>query len=131
MFEALRCLLAEAICIRRKKNLVQVCSFEALLDESIEACVTKSLSTFEVVQNLIVLVKQMCDGYLRGSELHLLGDEGAFYGGLADDERARLVAGDAPQVSCSCRIYPLCPYGTLCGNKASCALLQGAFLACQ
>jgi hypothetical protein len=50
-----------------------VCSFEALLDGSIEACVTKSIRTFEVVQNLIVLVKQMCDGYLRGSELHLSG----------------------------------------------------------
>ena len=74
------------------------------------------------MQNLIVLVKDVY-GYPRGSELHLSG-EGAFYGGLADDERARLVAGDAPQVSCSCLAsVPVWHFMW----QISCALLQGSF----
>jgi type I restriction enzyme R subunit len=93
-FEALRRLLAEEIRIKRKKNLVQARSFEELLDKSIKAYINKSISTAEIVEQMIELAKKMRDSYLRGNELHLSEEEVAFYDALADNESAVQVLGD-------------------------------------
>ena len=94
VFEALKKLLMDEIRIRRKKNLIQARSFEALLDKAIKAYTNRSVEAAEIVQQLIELAKKMREEQKRGTQLNLTEEEVAFYDALADNESAKEVLGD-------------------------------------
>ena len=93
-FETLKKLLNDEIKFRQKKNLIQACSFEELLDKAIKAYTNKSIETAQVIEQLIQLAKKMREDQKRGIQLNLTEEEVAFYDALADNESAKQVLGN-------------------------------------
>ncbi|GHG43866.1 DEAD/DEAH box helicase [Sinomonas cellulolyticus] len=90
----LRRLLNDQIRTVQRTNLVQARKFSELLDEAINRYTNRSLTTAEIIAELVKLAKQMRDDKLRHDELGLREDEVAFYDAIAQNDAAVLELGD-------------------------------------
>ena len=91
----LRRLLNDQIRTVQRTNLVQARKFSELLDEAINRYTNRSLTTAEIIAELVKLAKQMRDDQRRHESLGLRGDEIAFYDAIVQNDAAVLEMGDA------------------------------------
>ncbi len=91
--ELLRKLLTTEIKARGKKNVVQARSFAELLQRTVQRYQNRALATFEVIDELIKLARDMRAAARRGEDLGLNDDELAFYDALAQNASAIEVMG--------------------------------------
>jgi type I restriction enzyme R subunit len=92
--ELLRKLLNDEIRTVRRKNIVQARLFSDLLEAAIATYTNRSLSTAEIIAQLVELAKQMRDAHQRGDALGLASDEVAFYDAIVQNDAAVLELGD-------------------------------------
>jgi type I restriction enzyme R subunit len=90
----LRRLLNDQIHTVQRTNLVQARKFSEQLEEAINKYTNRSLTTAEIIAELVKLAKQMRDDAKRHSELGLREDEIAFYDAIATNDAAVLELGD-------------------------------------
>jgi type I restriction enzyme R subunit len=92
--ELLRKLLSGEIQTRRRKNVVQARSFAGMLEEAIRRYQNRAIEAAQVIEELIVLAKEMRDADKRGEDLSLSEDELAFYDALETNDSAVKVLGE-------------------------------------
>jgi type I restriction enzyme R subunit len=92
--ELLRKLLSDEIKTRSKKNLVQARSFAEMLERSVRAYQNRAIETAQVIEQLIVLAKDIREAHKRGEKLGLTDDELAFYDALEVNDSAVKVLGN-------------------------------------
>lgn len=90
----LRRLLNDQIKTVQRKNLVQGRKFSEMLDEAVNRYTNRSLSTAEIIAELVKLAKQMRDDQQRHEDLGLREDEVAFYDAVFQNDSAVLELGD-------------------------------------
>jgi type I restriction enzyme R subunit len=90
----LRRLLNDQIHTVQRTNLVQARKFSEQLEEAINKYTNRSLTTAEIIAELVKLAKQMRDDAKRHAELGLAEDEIAFYDAIATNDSAVLGLGD-------------------------------------
>lgn len=90
----LRRLLNDQIRTVQRTNLVQGRKFSEQLEEAINKYTNRSLTTAEIIAELVKLAKQMRDDALRHEALGLAEDEIAFYDAIATSDAAVLELGD-------------------------------------
>lgn len=90
----LRRLLNDQIRTVQRTNVVQARKFSELLDEAINRYTNRSLTTAEIIAELVKLAKQMRDDKTRHQELGLREDEVAFYDAIIQNDAAVLELGD-------------------------------------
>lgn len=90
----LRRLLNDQIRTVQRTNLVQGRKFSEMLDEAVNRYTNRSLSTAEIIAELVKLAKQMRDAQQRHEELGLREDEVAFYDAVAQNDSAVMELGD-------------------------------------
>ena len=90
----LRRLLNDQIHTVQRTNLVQARKFSEQLEEAINKYTNRSLTTAEIIAELVKLAKQMRDDAKRYEELGLAEDEIAFYDAIATNDAAVLELGD-------------------------------------
>ena len=90
----LRRLLNDEIKTVRRTNIVQGRKYSELLDEAINRYTNRSLTTAEIIAELVKIAKQMRDEQCRHEELGLREDEVAFYDAVAQNDTAVLELGD-------------------------------------
>ncbi|GAB3212566.1 type I restriction endonuclease subunit R [Marinactinospora endophytica] len=90
----LRRLLNDQIRTVHRTNVVQARKFSELLDEAINRYTNRSLTTAEIIAELVKLAKQMRDDQKRHDELGLREDEVAFYDAIVQNDAAVLELGD-------------------------------------
>ena len=90
----LRRLLNDQIHTVQRTNLVQARKFSEQLEEAINKYTNRSLTTAEIIAELVKLAKQMRDDTKRHEALGLGGDEVAFYDAIATNDAAVLELGD-------------------------------------
>ncbi len=90
----LRRLLDDQIHTVQRTNLVQARKFSEQLEEAIYKYTNRSLTTAEIIAELVKLAKQMRDDAKRHEELGLAEDEIAFYDAIATNDSAVLDLGD-------------------------------------
>jgi type I restriction enzyme R subunit len=91
----LRRLLSDQIHTVRRTNIVQARKFSELLDEAINRYTNRSLSTAEIIAELVKLAKEMRDDHNRQEELGLSAAEIALYDAIAQNDAAVMQMGDA------------------------------------
>lgn len=89
--EVLKKLLHDEIKIRTKKNLIQSKSLMEMLEHSIKKYHNKILTAAEVIEELILLSKEMQKMDKEPQEMGLSDFEYAFYTAIADNDSAREV----------------------------------------
>jgi len=92
--ELLRKLLSNETRTRLKRNVVQSRKFSEMLANSIRKYQNRAIETAQVIEELIVLAKEMREEAARGTELKLSEDEVAFYDALEVNDSAVKVLGD-------------------------------------
>jgi type I restriction enzyme R subunit len=92
--ELLKKLINDKIRSLRKSNVVEARRFSDLLDEAIRRYQNRTLSTAEIIAELVTLAKTMRDAADRGESLGLRDDELAFYDAIHENESAVLELGD-------------------------------------
>jgi type I restriction enzyme R subunit len=92
--ELLRRLIDDEIKARAGRNTVQSRKFKERLQETLDRYNARSLTTTEVIDELIAMAKEMREANQRGEALGLSDDELAFYDALAENESAVQVLGD-------------------------------------
>lgn len=92
--ELLRKLINDEIRTVRRQNIVQARLFSDLLEAAIATYTNRSLSTAEIIAQLVELAKQMRDAHHRGEQLGLASDEVAFYDAIVQNDSAVLELGD-------------------------------------
>jgi type I restriction enzyme, R subunit len=92
--EALRKLINDGIRSRSKSNIVQTKAFSERLANAVARYHANSITTAEVLQELIDLAKDIRAARQRGEERGLTEDEIAFYDALAENESAIQMMGD-------------------------------------
>lgn len=90
----LRRLLTDRIKTISRTNLVQSRRFSEQLEEAINKYTNRSLTTAEIIAELVKLAKEMRDDANRHQALGLREDEVAFYDAIAQNESAVLAMGD-------------------------------------
>ncbi|MCT3000927.1 type I restriction endonuclease subunit R [Propionibacterium freudenreichii] len=90
----LRRLLNDQIRTVQRTNVVQARKFSQLLDQAINRYTNRSLTTAEIIAELVKLAKQMRDDKTRHQELGLREDEVAFYDAIIQNDAAVLELGD-------------------------------------
>ena len=90
----LRRLLNDQIRTAQRTNVVQARKFSELLDEAVNRYTNRSLTTAEIIAELVELAKQMRDEQKRHNALGLREDEVAFYDAIAQNDAAVLELGD-------------------------------------
>ena len=91
----LRRLINDEIKTVRRKNIVQARRFSEQLEEAVNRYTNRSLSTAEIIAELVKLAKEMRDDHNRPGELGLSDDEIAFYDAIVQNDAAVLAMGDA------------------------------------
>lgn len=91
----LRRLLNDQIRTVQRTNLIQARKFSELLDEAINRYTNRSLTTAEIIAELVKLAKQMRDDAKRQDDLGLSVAEVALYDAIAQNDAAVLEMGDA------------------------------------
>ncbi len=92
--EALRKLLNDGIRSRSKTNVVQTRAFSLRLEDAVARYHANAITTAEVLQELILLAKDIRTARQRGEESGLSDEEIAFYDALAENESAVQMMGD-------------------------------------
>ena len=90
----LRRILNDQIRTVQRTNIVQGRQFSELLDEAINRYTNRSLTTAEIIAELVKLAKQMRDDQRRHEDLGLSTAEVAFYDAIAQNDSAVLEMGD-------------------------------------
>ena len=90
----LRRLLNDRIKTISRSNLVQSRKFSEQLEEAINKYTNRSLTTAEIIAELVKLAKEMRDQTHRHEELGLSEAEAAFYDAIVQNEAAVLQMGD-------------------------------------
>lgn len=90
----LRRLLNDQIRTVQRKNVVQGRKFSEMLDEAVNRYTNRSLTTAEIIAELVKLAKEMRDAQKRHEELGLREDEVAFYDAVVQNDAAVLELGD-------------------------------------
>ena len=90
----LRKLINDEVRQVRRRNIVQARQFSELLDAAIVKYTNRSLTTAEIIAELVELAKQLRDAHLRGAELGLAEDEMAFYDAIVQNDTAVMELGD-------------------------------------
>ncbi|QHG85246.1 type I restriction endonuclease subunit R (plasmid) [Rhodococcus rhodochrous] len=90
----LRRLLNDQIKTVQRSNIVQARKFSELLEEAINRYTNRSLTTAEVIAELVELAKEMRSQAQRHEALGLGEDEVAFYDAIAQNDAAVLEMGD-------------------------------------
>lgn len=90
----LRRLLNDQVRTYLRRNIVQGRKYSELLEEAINRYTNRSLSTAEIIAELVKLAKQMRDEEKRHAELGLSEDEVAFYDAIVQNDAAVLEMGD-------------------------------------
>lgn len=91
----LRRLINDEITTIRRTNIVQARKFSEQLEEAVNRYTNRSLTTAEIIAELVKLAKEMRDDQKRHEELGLRGDEVAFYDAIVQNDAAVLEMGDA------------------------------------
>ena len=91
----LRRLLNDQIRTVQRTNIVQGRRFSEQLEEAIFRYTNRSLTTAEIISELVKLAKQMRDQAKRHEELGLTESEAAFYDAIVQNDAAVLQMGDA------------------------------------
>jgi len=92
--ELLRKLLGDEVKKRSRQNVVQARSFAEMLEKSIRRYQNRAIEAAQVIEELIVLAKEMREAAQRGEKLGLTSDEVAFYDALEMNGSAVEVLGD-------------------------------------
>ena len=92
--EMLRKLLEGEIKTRGKKNIVRARSFAKMLENAIRRYQSRTIEAAQVIEELIVLAKDLREADRRGEDLGLTEDEIAFYDALEVNDSAVKVLGD-------------------------------------
>ena len=92
--EALRKLINDGIRSRSKSNIVQTRAFSERLEEAVARYHANAITTAEVLQELIMLAKDIRTARQRGEDAGLSDEEIAFYDALAENESAVQAIGD-------------------------------------
>ncbi|WP_449279754.1 type I restriction endonuclease subunit R [Leucobacter sp. GX0328] len=90
----LRRILNDQIRTVQRKNIVQGRKFSEMLDEAVKRYTNRSLSTAEIIAELVKLAKQVRDDQARHNALGLREDEVAFYDAVVQNDAAVLELGD-------------------------------------
>jgi type I restriction enzyme R subunit len=90
----LRRILGDRIRTISRSNLVQSRKFSEQLEEAINKYTNRSLTTAEIITELVKLAKEMRDQAHRHEELGLSEAEAAFYDAIVQNESAVLELGD-------------------------------------
>lgn len=90
----LRRLLNDEIKTLSHKNIIQGRKFSEQLEEAVNRYTNRSLSTAEIIVELVRLAKEMRDDKLRHEKLGLKEDEVAFYDAILQNDTAVLELGD-------------------------------------
>ncbi|WAL40989.1 type I restriction endonuclease subunit R [Brevibacterium sp. BRM-1] len=90
----LRRLLNDQIRTVQRTNVVQGRKYSEMLDEAVNRYTNRSLTTAEIIAELVKLAKQMRDAQKRHEELGLREDEVAFYDAVVQNDAAVLELGD-------------------------------------
>jgi len=90
----LRKLLQGELRTRRRKNVVQARSFTEMLEQTIRRYQNRAIEAAQVIEELILLAKDMREANARGEVLGLSEDELAFYDALETNDSAVKVLGD-------------------------------------
>ena len=90
----LRRLLNDEIKTVSRVNIVQSRKFSEQLEEAINRYTNRSLTTAEIIAELVQLAKAMRDEHARGVALGLKDDEVAFYDAIVSNDSAVLELGD-------------------------------------
>ena len=91
----LRRLLNDEIKTVRRTNIVQARRFSEQLEEAVNRYTNRSLSTAEIIAELVKLAKEMRDDHNRPQQLGIREDEIAFYDAIVQNDSAVLEMGDA------------------------------------
>jgi type I restriction enzyme R subunit len=78
----------------QRTNLVQGRKFSEQLEEAINRYTNRSLTTAEIIAELVKLAKEMRDQATRHEQLGLSEDEAAFYDAIVQNQSAVLELGD-------------------------------------
>ena len=78
----------------RRTNIVQARMFSDMLDAAIASYTNRSLTTAQIIAELVELAKAMRDAHLRGEALGLRDDEMAFYDAVVQNDAAVMELGD-------------------------------------
>lgn len=90
----LRRLLNDQIRTVPRTNIVQGRKYSEMLDEAVNRYTNRSLTTAEIIAELVKLAKQMRDDQKRHEELGLGEDEVAFYDAVVQNDSAVMELGD-------------------------------------
>ena len=90
----LRRLINDQIRTIKRTNLVQSRKFSELLDEAINKYTNRSLTTAEIIAELVKLAKEMRNQGRRHEDLGLTEAEAAFYDAIVQNDAAVLQMGD-------------------------------------
>ncbi|MGV1005971.1 MAG: type I restriction endonuclease subunit R [Candidatus Nanopelagicales bacterium] len=91
----LRRLLNDEIKTVRRTNIVQARRFSEQLEEAVNRYTNRSLSTADIIAELVKLAKEMRDDHNRPQQLGIREDEIAFYDAIVQNDSAVLEMGDA------------------------------------
>uniref|UniRef100_UPI0013DC5D6F type I restriction endonuclease subunit R n=1 Tax=Candidatus Laterigemmans baculatus TaxID=2770505 RepID=UPI0013DC5D6F len=86
--ELLKKLLSDEVKFQAKRNVTQSRSFSEMLKQVLTAYHNRSISTVELIDDLIKMAKSLQAAQRRGEELGLSDDEICFYDALAQNESA-------------------------------------------
>lgn len=92
--ELLQRLLKGELRTRGRKNVVQARSFAEMLEQTLRRYRNRAVEAAQVIEELIVLAKEMREADRRGEDLGLTDDELAFYDALETNDSAVAVLGD-------------------------------------
>ena len=92
--ELLRRLVNDQIRSVRRQNIVQARLFSDLLDDAIRRYTNRTLTTAEIIAELVELAKHLRDDHLRTEALGLSESEVAFYDAIVQNDSAVLQMGD-------------------------------------
>ncbi len=93
--EMLERLLRDEIKVRSRQNAVQARKFSEMLAEAITKYESRSVTTMQLIEQLIEFAKELRDDPKRAETMGLSDEELAFYDALAQSESAVQVLGDA------------------------------------
>lgn len=90
----LRRLLDDRIKTVKRSNVVQTRKFSEMLDDAVNRYNNRSLTSAQIIAELVTLAKQMRDDMNRHAALGLREDEIAFYDAVAQNDSAVMELGD-------------------------------------
>jgi type I restriction enzyme, R subunit len=92
--EMYRKLLNDEIKSRFRKNVIKQRSFKEMIENIIKLYTNRSITTIEVIEELLKIAREIKASEKKGEELDLSEDEVAFYDALSNNKSAISVLGD-------------------------------------